>query len=154
MSEIKVTQTRSAIGSKPKQRGTLRALGLGRIGKSNVLTDGPVVQAEASTTTTTVDAPASSDGGEGSTTTGEPPADAAGWIPVEVKSRARHAGVAARVRELPGGRAEVEFAEPQRGVAPGQAAVFYRGTRVLGGCWIDRGASPAEDDSIHGKENR
>jgi len=39
MSEIKVTQTRSAIGSKPKQRGTLRALGLGRIGKSNVLPD-------------------------------------------------------------------------------------------------------------------
>ena len=31
-----VTQTRSAIGSKPKQRGCLRALGLGRIGKSNV----------------------------------------------------------------------------------------------------------------------
>ncbi len=44
MSEIKVTQTRSAIGTKPKQRGTLRALGLGRIGKSNVLTDGPVVR--------------------------------------------------------------------------------------------------------------
>jgi len=39
MSELKVTQTRSAIGSKPKQRGTLRALGLGRIGKSNTLPD-------------------------------------------------------------------------------------------------------------------
>ena len=39
MSDIRVTQTRSAIGSKPKQRGTLRALGLGRIGKSNVLPD-------------------------------------------------------------------------------------------------------------------
>ncbi len=39
MSEIRVTQTRSAIGTKPKQRGTLRALGLGRIGKSNVLPD-------------------------------------------------------------------------------------------------------------------
>jgi large subunit ribosomal protein L30 len=39
MSDIKVTQVRSAIGSKPKQRGTLRALGLGRIGKSNVLPD-------------------------------------------------------------------------------------------------------------------
>jgi tRNA-specific 2-thiouridylase len=31
---------------------------------------------------------------------------------------------------------EVEFLEPQRGVTPGQAAVFYRGSRVLGGCWI------------------
>ena len=39
MGDIKVTQTRSAIGSKPKQRGSLRALGLGRIGKSNVLPD-------------------------------------------------------------------------------------------------------------------
>jgi large subunit ribosomal protein L30 len=39
MSDLKVTQTRSAIGAKPKQRGTLRALGLGRIGKSNVLPD-------------------------------------------------------------------------------------------------------------------
>ena len=39
MSEIKVTQIRSAIGSNPKQRGTLRALGLGRIGKSNTLPD-------------------------------------------------------------------------------------------------------------------
>ena len=39
MSDIRVTQIRSAIGSKPKQRGTLRALGLGRIGRSNVLPD-------------------------------------------------------------------------------------------------------------------
>ena len=44
MSDIRITQVRSAIGSKPKQRGTLRALGLGRIGKSNVLSDGPVVR--------------------------------------------------------------------------------------------------------------
>ncbi len=34
---LKVTQVRSTIGTKPKQRGTLRALGLGRIGRSNVL---------------------------------------------------------------------------------------------------------------------
>ena len=41
MTKLRVTQTRSAIGSKPKQRGTLRALGLGRIGKSHVLEDTP-----------------------------------------------------------------------------------------------------------------
>ena len=35
---LKVTQIRSSIGTKPKQRGTLRALGLGRIGKSLNLT--------------------------------------------------------------------------------------------------------------------
>ncbi len=39
MTKLKVTQVRSSIGTKPKQRGTLRALGLGRIGKSNVLDD-------------------------------------------------------------------------------------------------------------------
>ena len=39
-----VTQIRSAIGSKPKQRGTLRALGLGRIGRSNTLPDRPEIR--------------------------------------------------------------------------------------------------------------
>ena len=43
-STITVTQIRSAIGSKPKQRGTLRALGLGRIGKSNTLPDRPEIR--------------------------------------------------------------------------------------------------------------
>lgn len=36
---LQVTQVRSAIGSKPKHRGTLRALGLGRIGQKNSLPD-------------------------------------------------------------------------------------------------------------------
>jgi large subunit ribosomal protein L30 len=44
MSELKVTQVRSGIGSKPKTRGTLRALGLGRIGKSNTLPDRPEIR--------------------------------------------------------------------------------------------------------------
>jgi large subunit ribosomal protein L30 len=44
VSEIRVTQVRSAIGSKPKHRGTLRALGLGRIGKSNTLPDRPEIR--------------------------------------------------------------------------------------------------------------
>lgn len=34
-----IRQVRSAIGSKPKHRGTLRALGLGRIGRSVVQPD-------------------------------------------------------------------------------------------------------------------
>ncbi|MDA8297907.1 MAG: 50S ribosomal protein L30 [Actinomycetota bacterium] len=42
--ELRVTQTRSAIGTKPKHRGTLRALGLGRIGKTNVLPDRPEIR--------------------------------------------------------------------------------------------------------------
>jgi large subunit ribosomal protein L30 len=44
MGDIKVTQVRSGIGSKPKHRGTLRALGLGRIGKSNTLPDRPEIR--------------------------------------------------------------------------------------------------------------
>ncbi len=44
MSGIKVTLVRSQIGIKPKQRGTLRALGLGKIGSSNVLPDRPEVR--------------------------------------------------------------------------------------------------------------
>jgi len=64
-------------------------------------------------------------------------ADAAtAGVEATVKIRSRHPGVAARVRPLAGGRCEVEFSDPQHGVAPGQAAVFYRGSRVLGGCWI------------------
>ena len=67
---------------------------------------------------------------------GVPPA---GEPEVTVRIRSRHAGAAARVKALPGGRAEVELAEPQRSIAPGQAAVFYDGSRVLGGCWISEG---------------
>jgi large subunit ribosomal protein L30 len=44
MTELKVTQIRSTIGIKPKQRGTLRALGLGRIGRSNTLPDRPEIR--------------------------------------------------------------------------------------------------------------
>ncbi len=44
MADLKVTQTRSTIGAKPKQRGTIRALGLGRIGQSNTLPDRPEIR--------------------------------------------------------------------------------------------------------------
>lgn len=44
MSEIHVTQVRSGIGTKPKHRGTLRALGLGRIGNTNTLPDRPEIR--------------------------------------------------------------------------------------------------------------
>jgi large subunit ribosomal protein L30 len=41
---ITVTQVRSAIGNKPKAVGTLRALGLGKIGNSNTLPDRPEIR--------------------------------------------------------------------------------------------------------------
>ena len=44
MAELRVTLVRSRIGIKPKQRGTLRALGLGKIGSSNTLPDRPEIR--------------------------------------------------------------------------------------------------------------
>lgn len=41
---ITVTQIKSKIGAKPKARGTLRALGLGRIGDTNTLPDRPEIR--------------------------------------------------------------------------------------------------------------
>ena len=60
-----------------------------------------------------------------------------GDVHATVKIRSRHPGVPARIRPQEEGRVEIDFAEPQRGVTPGQAAVFYQGTRVVGGCWIE-----------------
>ncbi len=44
MAALKVTQVRSGIATKPKHRGTLRALGLRGIGQSNVLPDRPEIR--------------------------------------------------------------------------------------------------------------
>ena len=41
---IIVTQVKSGQHAKPKTRGTLRALGLGRIGKTNTLPDRPEIR--------------------------------------------------------------------------------------------------------------
>ncbi|MDY6848151.1 MAG: tRNA 2-thiouridine(34) synthase MnmA [Geoalkalibacter sp.] len=51
--------------------------------------------------------------------------------------RYRHREVPAQIRTLPDNRAEVVFSQPQQGITPGQAAVFYDGDRVLGGGWIE-----------------
>jgi tRNA-uridine 2-sulfurtransferase len=51
--------------------------------------------------------------------------------------RYRHHEVAATITPLADGRAQVRFAQAQRGVTPGQAAVFYDGDRVIGGGWIE-----------------
>ena len=41
---LKVTQVKSGIGTKPKHRGTLRALGLRGIGQTNTLPDRPEIR--------------------------------------------------------------------------------------------------------------
>ena len=59
-----------------------------------------------------------------------------------VKVRSTRRPVPARVVPLESGSAEVELYAPEEAVAPGQACVFYAGSRVLGGGWIAR-AEPA-----------
>ena len=43
MAKLKLTQVRSQIGQTQRHRGTLRALGLGKIGRTKELDDSPVV---------------------------------------------------------------------------------------------------------------
>jgi large subunit ribosomal protein L30 len=43
MAKVRITQTRSKIGQTEKHRGTLRALGLGKIGQTVEHDDGPVL---------------------------------------------------------------------------------------------------------------
>jgi large subunit ribosomal protein L30 len=43
MAKVRITQVRSQIGETQKHRGTLRALGLGKIGKTAEHDDGPVL---------------------------------------------------------------------------------------------------------------
>ena len=67
------------------------------------------------------------------------------------------AGLTAKVRSLAkpvpvtlegplggGAATTIRFAQPEYGVAPGQAAVIYAGERVVGGGWID-GTTGFED---------
>jgi len=71
---------------------------------------------------------------------GEPPVDAATPFACEVQVRAHADPVPARavVRD---GELVIAPDEPILGVAPGQTAVLYVGTRVLGQCTIDRTVS-------------
>ena len=64
-------------------------------------------------------------------------------VEVAVKLRSASAPVPATVTLGAGGAAEVLLHQPQFGVAPGQACVFYAGERVLGGGWIMRQAQAA-----------
>ena len=43
MAKVRITQVRSQIGQSEKHRGTLRALGLGKIGRTAEHDDGPVL---------------------------------------------------------------------------------------------------------------
>ena len=43
MAKVRITQVKSQIGQSERHRGTLRALGLGRIGKTNEIDESPVL---------------------------------------------------------------------------------------------------------------
>jgi tRNA-specific 2-thiouridylase len=68
------------------------------------------------------------------------------WFPYERLGEPARAQVRIRNKHIPAPatlfptsdptRVEVRFAEPQRAVTPGPAAVFYDGDLVLGGGWI------------------
>ncbi len=57
----------------------------------------------------------------------------------QVQIRHRHRACPARIAVVTPDQVRVEFDEPQYGVTPGQAAVFYRGDILLGGGWIRNG---------------
>ena len=64
-------------------------------------------------------------------------------LPGTVKLRSAMAPVAATIFPDGPGRAVLDLPASHFGIAPGQAGVFYRGDRVLGGGWITR-TEPAE----------
>ncbi len=55
-----------------------------------------------------------------------------------VKLRSAHSGSVARIKLLDNNKGEVELYDGYPGITPGQAAVFYEGTRLLGGGWIEK----------------
>ena len=54
----------------------------------------------------------------------------------EVKIRSQHSKAPAAIEMVNEEEVRVRFEEPQEAVTPGQAAVFYEGSKVLGGGWI------------------
>ncbi|MEM7072077.1 MAG: tRNA 2-thiouridine(34) synthase MnmA [Pseudomonadota bacterium] len=63
-------------------------------------------------------------------------------LPLTVKFRSTMQPVQARLDCQKDGRAEVHFEALHYGVSPGQPCVFYDGTRMLGGGWIEATSKP------------
>lgn len=68
-----------------------------------------------------------------------------GTFSVKVRSMAQPVRV--DLRAIGKEEAELRFANPEYGVAPGQAAVFYDGERVMGGGWIEETFPTALDQA-------
>lgn len=57
-------------------------------------------------------------------------------VDVKAKIRYRHPANESILTIESDNRVFVQFREPQRAITPGQAVVFYKDERVLGGGWI------------------
>jgi tRNA-specific 2-thiouridylase len=75
---------------------------------------------------------------------GKPPARE---FDAEVKVRYKSPPVPAHVR-VEGDALRIDFARPQRAVTPGQSAVLYEGSRVIGGATISHSVSAGEPAAI------
>lgn len=64
------------------------------------------------------------------------PAELPEAVEVQIRYNGQPQPAQIRLEAAEPDRLEVEFDQPQFGVAPGQAAVVYHGSRVLGGGWI------------------
>jgi tRNA-specific 2-thiouridylase len=71
---------------------------------------------------------------------GQAPSNTSDWFEAEVQVRAHGLSHPCRVK-LAGDQMVISLAEPIRGVSPGQTAVVYLGSRVLGQVTIDRTVS-------------
>jgi len=69
-------------------------------------------------------------------------------LTARVQLRYSHSGASATLHPEDSQRVYVEFDEPQRAVAPGQAAVFYHGDVLLGGGWIETKRRKESGNSI------
>ncbi|MFM6971676.1 MAG: aminomethyltransferase beta-barrel domain-containing protein, partial [Rhodoluna sp.] len=68
------------------------------------------------------------------------PSQTSEWSEIQVQVRAHGEQLAAEFR-VADGEMQIRLNEPLMGVAPGQTAVIYKGTRVLGQMTIDHTVS-------------
>ena len=54
-----------------------------------------------------------------------------------IKLRYGHKGARAVIKKIEDDKIELVFDNPERAVAPGQAVVFYKGSELFGGAWIE-----------------
>ena len=66
-------------------------------------------------------------------------------IDILVKVRSTQDPVPATLYGGLNGHGKIELLEPEFGIAPGQAAVFYDNTRLLGGGWIIKSESLSKE---------